>query len=242
MATEHFNTKEQETNSIIDSEKKIDVNDDDRLKDQVQPDKIVAEEKPAAPKKAVIKKKKTATKKAAPKPAAKKAASKKVEEKDVALKSPKPEILPAIKKEKTSKAKVKETPFAAATKFIFQLKFYTKPGESLFIIGNHELFGNNDLANALPMQFLNDESWVVSVDLFANSITADGIEYNYVLKHGANFTVYDWGKDKKLTADLFKYEEVLIADSWNHAGYFNNAGGQFVVRPLQHSNSPKCET
>ena len=38
------------------------------------------------------------------------------------------------------------------------------------------------LQHALPMQYLNDESWVVSIDVDAASIPAEGIEYNYVLK------------------------------------------------------------
>ncbi|MEP6683902.1 MAG: 4-alpha-glucanotransferase [Parafilimonas sp.] len=230
MATEHLNTKEQEIVSITDSTKKNNGNSE-HLKKPIQESKIISEKKPAEPKKIIVKKKKSVAKKAEPKATIKKAASKKIKEKNTILKSTEPEISPVIKKIKTSKVTVKKAPVVAATKFIFQLKFYTKPGESLFITGNHEIFGNNNLAAALPMQFLNDESWVVSVDLNADSITADGIEYNYVLKHTDNFTVYDWGKDKKLTADLFKYVEVLIADSWNHAGYFNNA---FYTEPFQN--------
>ena len=72
---------------------------------------------------------------------------------------------------------------------------------------------------------------LVSVDINTSSVPAEGIQYNYVLKHRIILLVYDWGTDKKLTPDLFKYEEVLIADSWNHAGYFNNA---FYTEPFQN--------
>jgi len=139
--------------------------------------------------------------------------------------------LPVAKKEKKAKPAVKKVSGGATTKFIFQLKFHTKSGESIFITGNHDAFGNNNLADALPMQFLNEESWVVSIDMDASSITKEGIEYNFLLKHQDNYPVYDWGKDKKITPDLFKYDEVLIEDSWNHAGYFNNA---FYTEPFQN--------
>ncbi|HEY2726669.1 MAG TPA: 4-alpha-glucanotransferase, partial [Parafilimonas sp.] len=230
MATEQLNTKEQETISTIDTSKPL--NGNNHLKLPVKESKVTAEEKkPVEPKKPAIQKKKNTTKKAEPKTTAKKSAGKKTKKEDVSLNGQQNESLPAIKKERKSKTTVKTSQAIATTKFIFQLKFYTKPGESIFVIGNHEIFGNNNLVDALPMQFLNDESWVVSVDMPASLIPAEGIEYNDVLKHQDNFTVYDWGKDKKLTSDLFKYEEVLIADSWNHAGYFNNA---FYTEPFQN--------
>src|ERR1044072_3375846 len=53
---------------------------------------------------------------------------------------------------KKTKAAVKKSRSIGVTKIIFQIKFHTKPGESLFIVGDHPLFGNGDLANALPMQ------------------------------------------------------------------------------------------
>ena len=166
-------------------------------------------------------------KRAEPKPAAKKASKKATP----VLKSQVTEVKPSPKRETKSKTVIKKTAGVFVTKLIFQLRFHTKPGESLFITGNHALLGNNNVADALPLQYLNDESWVVTIDVDPASIPKEGIEYNYVLKHQDNFTVYDWGKDKKLTPDLFKYEEVLIADSWNHAGYFSNA---FYTEPFQN--------
>jgi len=167
-------------------------------------------EKKAAPKK------KAAAKKTA------KAAAKKVAAEPVKKKA-------AVKESKTPATK-KAKPAVATTKLIFQVRFHTKSGESLFITGNHAIFGDGDIAQALPMQYLNNESWVISTDVPASSVPEAGIEYNYLLKNPDNSVVYDWGKDKVLTPDLFKYDEVLISDAWNHAGYYNNA---FYTEPFQ---------
>ncbi len=129
---------------------------------------------------------------------------------------------------KTAEKKISKQ---SITRLIFQLRFHTKFGEALFICGNHEKLGDSNITDALPLQYLDDQTWVVSIDINASSIPAEGIEYNYAVKNIDNFVVYDWGNDKKLTPDLFKYEEVLIADSWNHAGYFDNA---FYTEPFQN--------
>ncbi|MEO8710754.1 MAG: 4-alpha-glucanotransferase [Parafilimonas sp.] len=234
MATEPLNTKEYQAISNRNEIKKVNGSKNHSIIPANESDAIHNIKKDSSTKKTTASKKKntkpdtkTAKLKTALKPA-----SKKIKKANEGLATQANENLPAAKKIKKPKAAAIKKPAVATTKFIFQLNFYTKPGESLFIIGNHEALGNNNLADALPMQYLNEESWVVSVDInHSSSMPKEGIEYNYVLKHADNFTVYDWGKDKKLTPELFKYEEVLIADSWNHAGYFNNA---FYAEPFQN--------
>ncbi|MBS1747623.1 MAG: 4-alpha-glucanotransferase [Bacteroidetes bacterium] len=129
------------------------------------------------------------------------------------------------------KSTTKKIVGAKITKLIFQLRFHTKPGESLFVLGNHALLGNNNSDKAVPLQYLNEASWVVSIDLDAATVPAEGIKYNYFLKTADNPVIYDWGNDKVLKPDHFIYEEILISDAWNHAGYYNNA---FYTEPFQN--------
>jgi 4-alpha-glucanotransferase len=96
--------------------------------------------------------------------------------------------------------------------------------------GNHEIFGNNDTNGALPMQYLNEELWALSLDLNIDSIPADGIIYNYIVKNEDGDTNFDWGSDKKITPALFTTEETLIIDAWNFAGYYENA---FYTEPFK---------
>jgi 4-alpha-glucanotransferase len=184
-------------------------------KAQVKPKKVAAKKAANKP-----------IKKAAVKPAANKSATKKIKREEVVTKPEKKAS--SAKAAKTKKAVDKSV---RVTKLLFQLKFHTKPGESLYISGNHEMFGNNDAEDALEMQYLNEETWVLSFDMPVSSVPPDGIEYNYVLKNAENVFVFDWGMEKVLTPDLFKYDEVLVADSWNYAGYYDNA---FYTEPFQN--------
>ncbi|MFT4154945.1 4-alpha-glucanotransferase [Parafilimonas sp.] len=145
---------------------------------------------------------------------------------------PRAEVKHEAAAKKTVKAKaVKQAATAAATKIIFQLRFHTKPGQSLFVAGSHAVLGNGDIAHALPLQYLNEETWAATADINAASVPEQGIGYNYVLKMEDGSVIYDWGEDKKLTPELFTYKEVFISDSWNFAGYYDNA---FYTEPFQN--------
>ena len=226
MATEQLNTEEQEN-----SPASIDVNElNDNAALAAKTGKTKSSVKQTGIKQSVAKKKSASKPKAVSesRPVAKKTSPKTTNKGDVAKpKSSKKQ--PVAKEEKTIEPAKKIS--GKATKFIFQLKYHTKPGESLFITGNHSIFGNENIAEALPLQYLNEETWVASVDIEAASVTEQGILYNYILKGPDASAIYDWGEDKKLTTELFKYEEVLIADAWNFAGYYNNA---FYTEPFQN--------
>jgi 4-alpha-glucanotransferase len=110
-----------------------------------------------------------------------------------------------------------------------QLKYQTSYGQSLFVCGNHTLLGNGDPQKALPMQYLNDGYWQVHIELDKN-IDHAPITYNYLLKNLDGSTVMDWGNDHVLSINELE-QESLILDSWNHAGYIENA---FYTVPFQH--------
>lgn len=225
MTTQKSNSKEQETISANAGAEQLnrDNNQPTPTAKKAKKAKAVTEAKPSEIKKAAVQKKKAEEKPAPGKAPAKKAKKAKAVEKEAT------EVLPVTIKEKKSKPVKK--PAVKTTKVIFQVRFYTKPGQSLFITGNHEIFGNGIIAEALPMQYLNEESWVASIDIAGSAVPAEGIHYNYILKDEEGSAVPDWGEDKKLTPDLFKYEEVLITDAWNFAGYYNNA---FYTEPFQN--------
>ena len=131
---------------------------------------------------------------------------------------------------KTAALKTKKEAQPLQTRFIFQLRFHTKYGQNLFITGNHPLFGNDDVNEALPMQYLSEEYWVASVDIEQKTIPATGITYNYVLRNEDGSFVFDSGSDKKIMPASSTLEETLIIDAWNHAGYFENA---FFTEPFR---------
>lgn len=188
-------------------------------KEKTVPDK---KDSPAA-KKAV----KSATADAAPAPKTKPAATKKAAVPAVKQATKKAGAPAQPKVRKTAKT---EKAAPVPTKLTFILRFHTNMGQTLFITGNHSVFGNGDINKALPLQYLNEELWTVTFDLDTALIPAEGITYNYLLKNEDGSISYDWGSDKRLTAAALNAQEILIIDSWNFAGYYENV---FYTEPFK---------
>jgi 4-alpha-glucanotransferase len=115
-------------------------------------------------------------------------------------------------------------------KLIFRLRFHTKIGQSLFLTGDHPLLGVGRADRALPLQYLNAEFWQATLNLPAGQIPNAAIIYNYILRAADGSTVQDWGTDRVVNPASFKQEEILIIDSWNHAGAVENA---FYTEPFK---------
>ncbi len=135
---------------------------------------------------------------------------------------------------KTTKAVKKSVTKKGTPKTVqlnIQLRFHTQYGQDLFITGDHPLLGSNDHSKALPMQYFNDEYWTAQLELPMENFPKEGIIYNYLLKNSDGSTVVDWGSDKVLDPKLLTKERMFIHDSWNHAGFFENA---FYTEPFSN--------
>ena len=133
---------------------------------------------------------------------------------------------PAGKKAVPAKASVSKT---GLQKIIFQLNFHTQLGQQLFITGNHPLLGNDETDKAVPLQYFNEEYWYLVLDLSEADITDKDIHYHYILKNTDGILNYDWGNDKTINPSKINAEELLVADSWNYAGNFENT---FYTEPF----------
>lgn len=134
---------------------------------------------------------------------------------------------PAKKTTKSVTSKKKSVP--SAVKIIFQLRFSTNFGQSIYITGQHPKLGGGDISKALPLQYFNDEFWYVVTEWQANEIPLEPLSYKYVVKNQDGSETMDWGNDKAISSELFQQEESLVLDSWNHAGYYENA---FYTEPF----------
>ncbi len=114
-------------------------------------------------------------------------------------------------------------------KIIFQIRFTTVPGQNLFLMGDDAILGNNEIENALPLQYFNEEYWYLSLAIPANAIVDKDITYHYILKNADGTVNYDWGNDKMFNLSKITSEELLIIDAWNYAGYFENS---FYTEPF----------
>lgn len=115
-------------------------------------------------------------------------------------------------------------------KLIFRLRYHTQVGQSLFITGNHPLLGDGQPTRAVPLQYLNEESWQAIINLTEVTPPDAAITYNYILRNPDGSSVQDWGNDRVIQPSAFKQTEVLIIDSWNHAGAVENA---FYTEPFK---------
>jgi len=115
-------------------------------------------------------------------------------------------------------------------KLTFKLRFHTKYGQSLWLTGDHEILGGGLVERAIPLQYLSEEFWQVTVTLPKGPPTKVGIHYNYVLREADGPAIQDRGNGRTINPAAFAQEEVLIVDAWNNEGFFENA---FYTEPFQ---------
>lgn len=110
----------------------------------------------------------------------------------------------------------------------FYLRFHTEFGESLLLSANTNGSGNDDLLNAIPMTYINEEFWETTIEIRQKK--PGRLEYKYILKTREGDAIPEAGNDR--SADLSKYgiNELQFIDTWNHAGEYENA---FFTAPFQ---------
>lgn len=115
-------------------------------------------------------------------------------------------------------------------KITFRLRYFTRFGQSLFITGNHDRLGAGQAEQAVPLQYLNEEAWQVTIDFPDEADDAGAFSYHYLLRQADGSTVQDWGEDRVIRPASFKPGELLIVDSWNQAGAVENV---FYTEPFK---------
>ncbi len=115
-------------------------------------------------------------------------------------------------------------------KLTFKLRFHTKFGQSLWLVGNHESLGSGEVEKAIPLHYLNEEFWQATIPLARQAVPGVEIAYNYILREADGFTIQDRGNGRTINPAAFAQEELLIIDAWNPEGQFENA---FYTEPFQ---------
>ena len=105
----------------------------------------------------------------------------------------------------------------------FRVRFATQTGQSLWLAGGKPLSGE------MPLQFLDLESWQIKIPLAAGAEKTP-LNYSYILRDTGGAQTADWGRDRVLVPASFDCKELLIIDSWNDAGFFENA---FYTEPFK---------
>jgi 4-alpha-glucanotransferase len=86
------------------------------------------------------------------------------------------------------------------------------------------------MENGIPLEYLNPEHWQVTISLPGAMPPGTEITYEYILRQADGSVIRDWGKGRSINPFAFQQEEVLIVDSWNFPGFYENA---FYTEPFQ---------
>ena len=113
----------------------------------------------------------------------------------------------------------------------FYLRFSTRFGQSLYLTGNHEELGDNNMVKAVPMQYFNEEFWYAQVEMTDVESHKVDIVYNYLLREDNGNEIVEWGDDRVIDLEkLVTKQEIVLMDTWNHAGEIENA---YYSKPFQ---------
>lgn len=100
------------------------------------------------------------------------------------------------------------------------IRYSTNFGQSLWISANGEL-GTDLIDNAIPMTYMNEEFWFAEIKISKETTTL--FKYKYILKNEDGEIVPEFGNDRSLEIPGHGVKEILVIDTWNHAGEFENA-------------------
>lgn len=104
----------------------------------------------------------------------------------------------------------------------FYLRYSTKYGQSLYVSGNSELLGNDDISKAFLLTYLNENLWHGTIDT-GDKEQVVPLCYKYMLKLENGEIISEFGNDRIIEIDKVKGTRIILSDTWNHAGDFENA-------------------
>jgi 4-alpha-glucanotransferase len=109
----------------------------------------------------------------------------------------------------------------------FNIRFKTSYGQSLWIVGNLPELGGGDPQKALPMEYLNEDFWQLTMEVAVKKETLS-LSYYYLLQTEEGVKILEGEKDR--TVRISKNEKTAFVDTWNHAGSFENT---FYTAPFE---------
>ena len=102
------------------------------------------------------------------------------------------------------------------------LRFTTRPGQSLRILGNINELGNGQISNSIPLDYVNQYFWKISFSISSqhlNELTS--LNYSFIFQDEYGDQIQDWGIHRDFHLDNTS-GDLLIVDSWNDMGAVDN--------------------
>lgn len=99
----------------------------------------------------------------------------------------------------------------------FYLRYSTDFGQSIYVSGNHQLLGDGDIAEAFPLQYLNDQLWHGFIEVDIKEINCP-IQYRYILRQDSAAEIEEFGNDRIVDVEHIRAEKITLMDTWNYSG------------------------
>jgi 4-alpha-glucanotransferase len=120
----------------------------------------------------------------------------------------------------------------------FYIRYSTKFGQQLFVLGNTPVLGNSDIKRACVLHYLNDKLWYGRVEIDPKDLV-DPICYKYLLLDEQGDMVTEFGNDRIIDFDKIKASKIAVYDTWNHAGEYENVFFTAPFRDVLFNCKPK---
>ena len=116
-------------------------------------------------------------------------------------------------------------------KIHFYIRFNTRFGESLQLLGNIPQLGNLVEDSAVTMNYLNEEYWSYVLELSTPAADLPAvIQYKYLFKDKMGRVTEEWSDGKVIALQKISAQEIHLQDTWNFAGQYENV---FFTSPFQ---------
>ncbi len=123
-------------------------------------------------------------------------------------------------------------------KLSFYLRFYTHPGQEIWVTGTVPEFnqptGADSGLKGIPLQYMDGQFWQGTLELL--SVPQTPLKYNYLLRKQDGSWIQEWGDDREIRFDGKTPAELQLTDTWNPAGEYENA---FYTAPFQQILLPE---
>ncbi|KAJ1610992.1 starch binding domain containing protein [Cryptosporidium canis] len=102
----------------------------------------------------------------------------------------------------------------------FGVKFETKFGQELRVVGNIPELGNWNVDNGVTMRWTEGSFWTASISIIPKT-KLDNIEYKYVLTSGSS-SAHTWepGKNHSVQISSETLRELQLTDAWGGGGLY----------------------
>ena len=123
-------------------------------------------------------------------------------------------------------------------KFHFYLRFHTKFGESIFVLGNARELGEMEINNKVPLQYVSEDFWKIELDIDVSNVSDDQLRYKYIFVDNDGDQLNESGFERCIDLlSLCEIELVKVYDVWNFSGEFDNV---FFTSPFKNILLPKA--